>query len=508
MPTITVDLDAIDITVSRRVILGVIQDLAASIGLPHHTKVMLPDSSDPQDLPISTKYEKSDERFPPNVTVLVNATETYDERGVMETIQSVDENPPIFLDGDLGVTMAPMYVRSKIELEMTWRFPSKSLADRTLQDIRRYSSLFRKGLFHEINYSYTIPGVNLVILDAIHKTRESQAGLGEDLNGWFGRCMSEDIKTVSNRDGSYLELAKEEVQSGVMGTHSYEIVPDEPEDGTTGTTHKVMFNYELTYDKPISTIMRYPILIHNRPLSNKFYDTTIPYELGLRLQLNSRTKYILDQYSPHNEISGFPNGAPVPPFNDWQPSSIPNGMEGMLRVMLMVDPKNPKDILDLKDLGFYRLTEQIEDYIRSEGQSVLKPRESAIFIALYEGDKIQSPEHITIDDDLRITATGNLDMRKNYHLMVFMYVDLLHLTQPAQERLRNDVEVVQDIVVGVEPTVIEKGLVPKPISGGYVPKREFEKAARYIQEKRRPSVGPMKRSNFRVGQFVLTTDES
>tara|TARA_B100000700_G_scaffold157245_3_gene174562 strand:- start:294 stop:1820 length:1527 start_codon:yes stop_codon:yes gene_type:complete len=508
MPTITVDLDAIDITVSRRVVLGVIQDLAASLGLPHHTKVMLPDSSDAEDLPISTKYEKSDSRFPPNMTVIVNATETYDERGVMETIQSVDENPPILLDEDLGVTMAPMYVRSKIELEMTWRFPSKSLADRTIQDIRRYSSLFRKGLFHEINYSYHIPGVNLVILDQIHKTRESQAPLNEDMTGWFNRCMSPDVKTVSNREGTYLELAKEEVQSGVMGTHNYELVPEEPEDGVTGTTHKVVFNYELTYDKPISMIMRYPILIHNVPLSNKFYDTTIPYELGLRLQLNSKTKYILDQYSPHNEISGFPNGAPVPPFNDWQPSSIPIGMEGILRVMLMVDKDNPRDVLDLKELGYYRLTERIENYMRSEGQAILKPKESAIFIALYEGENIQSPEHITIDEDLVITSTGDLDIRKNYHLMVFMYTDLLHMTQQAQERLREDVETVQDVVIGVDNTIIEKGLVPNSIAGGYVPKREFEKAARYIQERRRPSAGPMKRSNFRVGQFLLTAEEN
>lgn len=226
MPTITVDVENTEQTVTRRVVMDVVYDLIAAFGIKYKVNVIYPNATDPEDLPISVAAPRKSPHQ--NMKLLIEATEEFVESDLATTQFSPSEQSPIFRDQALGVVLAPVYARKRLTLNLRLRFPDRNSAVTQQQDMRRHVSLHQKGLFHEVEYEYLIPKVNVVILTEIHRLRESLAGYGEDLSRWLIDCFCDQAVTLSNADGSQRALAKEEMQTGILGKYDFEITPRPP----------------------------------------------------------------------------------------------------------------------------------------------------------------------------------------------------------------------------------------------------------------------------------------
>lgn len=500
MPTITVDVENTEQTVTRRVVLDVVYDLVAAFGLPYDVQVIYPNATDPEDLPVAVK-DPGPSRYQ-GMKILVEATEEYVERDVATTILRPNETHPIFRDRELGVSISPIYARKRLNLALRMRMPDRNAALTQMADMRRHVSLHQDGLFHEIEYEYLIPKVDVVILTEIHRLRETLAGYGQDLSTWLNEGFSEQCTTLANADGSQRALAKEEMQTGLLGSYDHDIVPDEPEPNQTKTAHTLTLNYTLEYDKPISTIMTYPILVHNQPISPKFYEQTLPFELADRLQLPSRTRLNTDYFTGNHYVTGFPMGAPVPTFMDWLPPSTPANSEGLLRVMVMVDPNDRYDVASFYALGELSWRDEYLEYLKAERQWMPQHRTSPFFVALYENDKMLGPDAIEIDEDLNVRSTFPMDLRKRYHLWVALMVNWEFLTPSAVERLRRNGTMCRTLMLGIDPSFPEAKL-PGSLSGDYIPRRDFDRAVDDLNARRVPIQGEARHVNMRVGFFIV-----
>lgn len=502
MPIITVDVESTQHTVTRHVAMGVVYDVAASLGIPYNIRVVYPGSTDPEDLPITVADDGRNKQYDPAMKVLVEVQERFVEKDVATMLLRPNVNPPLFYDEDLGVSITPIYAQTEMTINFQFRFVDRNLAEKTMNDMRRHATLFRDGLMHELRYKYLIPKVELVILKNIHELRESQAGYGEDLSAWFSDHFSDQVTVLSNRSGSSLSMAKEEIQSNVMGQYDFEITPDTPELGESKGTSIMTFSYVFRYDKPISATMKYPILIHNQPLSDDLYDSSVPFVLEERLNLPSRVRALTDTYTNNRYVTGFQMGAPIPIFNDWQPPTVVNGVEGLLRIMLMVDPDDPYSLLNLKELGEVALVESLIEYIKQEKEKIFAHTNSAIHVALYENDKILGADRLTIDSDLTIRTTFEMDLRKHYQLLISLQADLRLLKPSAVERLRKDGGLLIRILKGIDSTLRDSEL-PKTMSGGYVSKVEWDRVVDILTRKRQPIYGEDRYGHFRVGSFII-----
>lgn len=224
MPTITVDVENTEQTVTRRVVMDVVYDLISAFGIKYKVNVIYPNATDPEDLPISLAAPRNSPHQ--NMTLLIEASETFIENDLATMQFRTAEQSPIFIDRDLAVVVAPAYARKRLTLNLRLRFPDRNSAITQMNDMRRHVSLRQDGLFHEVEYEYLIPKVNVVILTEVHRLREKLAGYGEDLSQWLIACFCDQAFTLSNADGSQRALAKKELQTGILGKYDYDITPE------------------------------------------------------------------------------------------------------------------------------------------------------------------------------------------------------------------------------------------------------------------------------------------
>lgn len=505
MPIITVPVENVEETVTREVVLNITYDLISSFGLPWSTKIMYPGTDDEQDIPIQTDWDSQNTRFPPSMKVLLRAEERYVDSDVATMVLNPNENKPIFEDKELKVKIAPVYAKTELTLSVAMRFPDKSSATKVRDDIRRFATQRREGLMHEVNYKYILPKVPGRVLSEIHRCREEQAGLGEDMYDWFNRCFSNQMTVISSLDKEYLELAKEEKQIGIMGRYDFEIVPEKAEPGESKQSHTLNFTYVLTYDRINSIMMQYPIMVHNVPLDSKYYDMSTPYRLDLRLQLPSQTRYRLDKFSNAEPIMGYTNGAPVPYMIDWQPSTVPSDLEGLLRIMVMVDAEDPRSLFNLEsDLGYLDIRQHLLDYMKENHSVLQNHKESVVFIALYEGDKMLGEDSLTVDQDLNVSATFDLDLRKTYHVWVGLMTNWKNLEKTTYEALRNDSEKAYQLLAGIDDRLLKEDRIPEPLSDGSVRRSDFNKSIDFVLSKQQPIGRQEKRSNFKLAYYMIS----
>lgn len=502
MPIITVDVESTQQTVTRHVAMGVVYDVAYSLGLPYNLRVLYPGSTDSEDLPVSVAEDNRNKIYDPATKILVQVEERYVENDIATMVMRPNNNHPIFHDQELGVRLTPVYAQAEMTIEFRFRFPDKNIAEKVRNDIRRHATLFRDGLFHEVNYKYIIPKVEMVILAEIYKLRESQAGYAETMRQWFDQTFSEQATVLSNRNASHLTMAMNEVQTGVLGDYDFDIVPEPSEPGESKTTHTLSFTYKLRYDKILSTTMEYPFLVHNQAISPKMYDSSVPFELGERLQMPSRPRALMDHWTNNQYVTGFTMGAPIPVFNDWQPPTTLSGIEGLLRVMVMVNPADEYELFNLNNLGRLKIADYLLGYIASEGMNILDHRGSAVNVCIYENGNMLGGDKLTIDADLNLRTTFGMDLRKQYHVLVSLMADLRLLKPSAVERLRNDGSLLRKLMFGIEPGLTEAEM-PKLLSGGYVPKDEWKRVVQNLTSKRVPVRGEARYGHFRVGQYVI-----
>jgi len=500
MPTITVDVENTEQTVTRRVVLDVVYDLIAAFGLPYEVKVLYPGANDPEDLPLGVGSPTNTRNQ--SMKVMIQAEEEFVDRNVMSTVLKVNEEQSIFRDSALDVVIAPIYARKRLRLTLQIRFPDRNSALTQMHDMRRHVTMHQDGLFHEVKYQYLIPKVNVVILSEIHRLRETLAPYGEDLAVWLNAAFDEQTVTLSNADGSQRTLAKDEMQTGLLGSYDFEIVPEAPEPNEAKSSHTLTVAYTVEYDKPISTMMRYPLLVHNQPIDSKFYTASMPFELGHRLQLPSRTRYNTDAFTKNTYVTGFPMGAPIPTFLEWLPPTTPNATEGLLRVLCMVDPNDRYDVASFQSLGQLTWREAYLDYLRSERTWMTTHRHSPMFVALYENGRMLGPDAIQVDEQLNVRSTFPMDLRKQYHLWVALLTNWEHLRPEAVQRLRDNGTMCRTLMVGIDPSFTEAKL-PGSLSGDYIPKRDFDKAVDDLNARRVPIQGEPRHLNLRIGHFIV-----
>ena len=502
MPIITLDVENVEETVTRNVVLGVVEHLISAMGITYNTKLLYPGSNSPEDLPIGDTLVVSNVPHAPEMNVLISSTEEHISESASTMVMDLNENTPLFEDAALGIKMSPIYSTTELKITISYHFPDKGAATKQLSDIRRHSSLFRDGLMHELSYYYLLPKVNVVILKNLFDLRETQAPYNQTMTEWFAEHMNDQVTVYTNRIGERGALGKAELQAGIVGDYDFEVMPDNSEKNDENSAHTLTFDYTVRYDKILSVMMKYPHHIHNLPIPTTMYDRSMPYELGLRLQLPSRTRMLLDDYSRNNYVTAFHDGAPAPSFNEWHPTSTPHFTTGLVRIMTLVDPVDLRALINLTELGEISLAPFLIEYMKQEHNNISAYKACAISVMLYENDKILS-NVLEIDADLNVRTNFDLDLRKSYQIYVSL-VNIPDVLEPvALERLRYQGALCVELFKGIDNTLESRDLLPTVMSNDYISLKSFNESVKAIHETKQPTIGTATYGNFTVGNFVI-----
>lgn len=261
MPLTVTEIPNIEENIARPVAMEIARDISKRIGLPEDIDIRFIGSGKSLSIIGSTLQGKKTQRLPGDSFISLEVSEEYDsERGLNVAIFQT-ENRPVVADTKLGLYVKPVYQRVYNDIKFKIVAADKTTADNIVSTIKRRHAQRAVELLHEINYSWPLPTVYMVIINEIYKLREANKGYGETVGEWINKCFTEAKTVIVDQSGNNPKITIREKQINVLGWFDFEEQPPQPQRETESGTWSLEFTYRVGYDRIESAVMSYPMMV-------------------------------------------------------------------------------------------------------------------------------------------------------------------------------------------------------------------------------------------------------
>lgn len=492
MPKLLKPIPETDQLVTRKVALGVIQDVLINrMGLSKDISINFPGYTEATAQPhglISDKYE--DPRLPTTDKLMIEVTEERDETFALAAATTQPEHIPMFLNTDLELEMRPQYTSMIMRISIHYRAKGKT-------DARRFWHLMMLKIpnredtwLHELKYSYPMPEAYVEILKAIHVLTEKTDGYGDDFDTFFAKWVNPRYGLLSDQAGKNTLGVFSETQSRVLGFFDIGQEPDFGGKKDDTDVWEVEIPYVIRYEKPTDCYFDYPIVIHNSVMSSKYRNKTGFDRLQDHQQSRTWSLKHLESFEAASQlkrpIKDFP-GRYFPTFDEFMPRMVPENTMRVFTTLTLVDadpastdPLKLMNILDLEGEGFgFRFNDCMKAFIASEAPYITTQRNSAMNLSLYMGRHCMEGSWLEMDADMNIRSTRALNKRKYYHVRMSICTDLTYLTRDAKDRLKRNPCALENILSYITPEGMQ--LPPFNVVGGKVTDTSFDNIAEWLR---------------------------
>lgn len=378
----------------------------------------------------------------------VNQEETYLENHTLTTATRSRENPPVFVDSQLGVSIHPIYTRTQSVLQFVYRARDKTAAFQWRDHLRRKSSEGMQALLHNVTYHYSVPEPFMSLLDEIHFKRESVEGYGDSFNDYLLTHFTPRLTTLSNLDASRKLGAITEKQIEIQGWFDFETEPSSVEKDKEGETWEISFTYTVQYDKVTSMVMFYPIVVHNQLIGDEFVispEVSNPYS-GPRLGSRSARAFDGFRFTQEHLTRKGVEPVVIPPHDDWTPKGTRFKTLDILTTLVGVDYSDPTLVLNLGDMGEASLEPDILAFIDKHKELFTEYLGLPFLGTFYVQDQMVAFSDIYIDSDLNVRTVHPMDPRNVHHFKLAVLSDLRNLSLKGQEALKRHPSVMAKVL--------------------------------------------------------------
>lgn len=444
MPNINLPISDVMSSVERPVIYDVIRQLMQLTGISDKTLIRFY-GEDGKGAQLGSTITSKNLPHMPNLwphmeNVSIEVEEDYDPNAILNMAVTQNENPFIFVDEALKVSIKPAYSGTDVAIKVVYKSKDKNQAQKWRNDVRTRLAQGRQINLHKLHYSYALPRTIEALLSHIYELREKVGGYGDTIGDWWGRCASPRITKQTTQAGTQAVLAVAETQSMVQGVFDFDI-PPKPDKSEAPDVWEVSFSYRFKYEKPIAINARYPITVHQQPLGERFL-------LANRYDAQDD---ILKQMSLSNEwLSHFSGdmqlakrlankGVTMPIFDDWLPQAgtVPSCTVRVFTALAGISKEDKRFLLDLKDLGDFQLVDEILQFMSHCEYPYMTGHASSIFqLTVYEDYDVLHASQFELTADLKLMAKRDLDLRKVYHVRLGLHAQLVGLQASAVNRIR------------------------------------------------------------------------
>lgn len=420
MPVQMIDLVGMNNSFLRPVVADVVDQIASITKLPINKEFIITENSGPM-VPGSAIGNNSQKD-------IINPT-GHDQAIRIEVDEEIIDNTlgsgrakleyakPVFNDTDTGIRVFPVRTQSVIELSIIARFGSRTEAEQWRLRNRREAQQGRWQLQHQVNYHYMLPDELILFLNHIHELRELNAPYNESLPEYLKYRLGNTVEVLSDQAGNNRKLAVMERAVNIVGTFDFNTLPERVEKDKDRVVWEIKFGYKIILERPISLCVTYPVMIHNSYIDAKYIPQA---ERGL-----VKPVAVLGDALVTNLVGAVVNNPPpskppvmvsMPYYDDWVPTYIPTAQLPLYMFLLQVDASDRRDVADLNGLGDYQLHPLFIPYLQSNPETILRRHGGLFSIIIHENSKALQGNLFTIDSDLKIRSTFDLDMRKTYRM--------------------------------------------------------------------------------------------
>lgn len=487
MPKLLLPVPDTDRTVTRPVITSVVRDLIDLTHLPVGTKVYFPGEIGTVQQPGSAMQSDRSNDFGALENVTIEFTETMVEQEAGMNAVAEPSNQFLFDDVSLGVYMRPNYTFSEARLTVRYRAVDRVAAKRWRDEIRNRVLMGRESFVHDVQYSYRIPEVFHRIFTELHRLRENKHGDGSDYKTWFEGHANPRLTIATNQSGTYDEYVIAETLRRVQGWFDFTLEPEQGQFGDNKRNWEISFDYVFQYDRVSTLTLGYPVVVHNQLLSAKYRDRESKFEEQnhterLSLALSGFRYFETTDTSWKYQLG---NGISIPGFDDFIPTSTISATRRIFTALVCVPETQGNNhvaapgtkLLNLAELGRYKLSDHVLEFIRKEAAFITRPFSSILTLSLYRNRHLAQSTpapSLEISSDLTVRSTIALDLRQAHRIRLGVVSDLILLEKDALDRLRENACALKLIFGAIYPNLDLSHLTPIGGECGYVPKDQLD----------------------------------
>lgn len=469
-------------TIAGPIITAVIEDLKRLTGLPLDTPVRRSIS----DTGVAkagttvglTGYDRKDNEIntASNRKIAVEYNEMVTEDMVLATPMFDGIERYAFYDKELGIKITPVYSSSKMELSMEIRFESKNEAIMWGKQINNAIRMGGEIKRHTVKYAYVIPTACMAGLMKMYELREAVAGYNQTFAEWCKSCFHKNFTVLTNLAGGQPTVAIAETDVDIAGGFDIEAL-QRPERSSEAGGYMYALNYILNYRRPSSVTMEFPTSIHQQLVPKPFIDEARePFDHQLTETISNlfgmAGRGITNKRLP---VTFKKYGFRSPWYDGWIPTLVLPDTAPIVTVLLsMSDGLNQMPLESLQELIDYPLDDDVIEYIKEAHEFVCKPRHAPILFTLYEDKLIHDHDSLMLEDDGMLSVIKDINLRKDYRLMISVYGRLSLLPKESKEILKRHPRALIKIASTLCPS-IKPEQYPKLDADGYVTEIEYNR---------------------------------
>lgn len=443
MPDVTLPIRDLHASVERPVHLGVIKDLMEIVKISHKTPVNYygVDSKASQHKSTLGDLSKSENRWGYDERVFVEVEEEFNKDYFYSTVLQRAEHLHTFWDDALGIYIKPVYSVNTVKVNFRYRAVDKNRAQ-MWRNAMRTRVMQQNGVnLHEASYSYHLPEEFLLILLELHRCREAVAGYGQEFLDYFTSHLSSSVSMNTNQSGKASAWAVSERQMRIQGYFDFDSEPEKGSRDGDQDAWMVSFAYTFTYNKPIEFNMRYPVVVHQQLIDQRYRPDEATYKIEAQKRYYSMSNLALERFSSDQQVlstAGFEH-THIPEFDEVMLTHALPATICLCTVLTTITPEDRRTLFNLREMGNYALSDAVLNFIQNSEYPFLgKTYQSIIGMVLYEGHQAMPTASLVVDENLNVKATADLNLRKTYRVRLHLCADTGSLPVKAIARIQTD----------------------------------------------------------------------
>lgn len=468
----------------RPIVTDVIRQVFANTRINENTQIFFPgDLERGQQMGGSINPEQDEsKKFAFNAQMKVTVNEQYVNENMLSNTAFRPENIFLFRDDRLSTGIRPVYADTEVTLTFSYRARDKTEATRWRDDIRTRTSTNREHFIHDITYHFLLPPAQLKILQEIHRMREKQAGYGESWEQYFAENRTNRITFLTNQAGAEGRWAVRETQTRVQGWFDFEGVPELGSKGDDADTWTISFDYKFRYNKAIHCSMVYPLVVHNQMLDQKYRPGKA--EMPPKTEANLQKSFSFSGLAFHQFEAGeqqYPMaqlpGVAIPDFDEFFPADIIPGTMRVFTGLVGLTEGDKRSLVNLNEIGgAVQFPPELQCCFAKEWPFMTKPFQSIFLVSLYKGPSLMEDRFVTVDEQLNVLATQDLDLREVYHVRFALYRNWRKINPAALKRLQWCAPCLIKVLTAIDPSLPDKGFFDCVVDGQFFPDRCLDAA--------------------------------
>lgn len=443
MPTINLPIDDVMSSVERPIVFDIVRQLMLLTGISEKTPVRFygDDATGAQWGSYLTKHSKSQNLWPHLENLKIEVEEDFDPDRMLSMSVKENDHAFIFHDRSIGFSIKPAFSTSRVTIRVIYNAKDKNQASRWRNEVRSRTDMGREINLHTLSYSYHLPEIYQVLIAHIFDLKSAIGSNGDTLQTYWARCASPKFTKVVDQAGGNPILVVADRQAKIQGLFDFEGAPERSQKEDEPDLWSVSFGYKFTYEKPINTVCRYPLLVHQQLIGERFrLDNAANPTLEVMRAL-TLTDQNLEPFKGDVQIARrlANKGVTIPHIDDWLPreGTVPTGTVKLFTALTSITVEDRRTLMNLRELGEFSLVQDVLDFMAQSEYPYLCGHSTSIFqITVYENHNVLYDDDVMVDDNLNVVATRDLDLTKVYHVRLGMQANLIQLTSSAVARLR------------------------------------------------------------------------